>query len=1187
MKRVQEKVKDIVEVRPFTNLHDFAADPAQTLEEYHFTDITADLMAKWLDRIADVKPGRGAALALAGFRGVGKSHYLATLGALASHPELRSKVDDSHVSTSSHRLVRRHYAVAYVRRGTHDTLLEELKNAIAELLESKSEGLSDSSHELLMLASQKAGELPAVLLIDTALGRDSRVNRDDGILLSEIAETAKALGIFVGIALDDDIAGANGVNSPIASSFEIHYLDQEHLYKIVDSHIFPKQNQMLPVLHEIYESYRMAMPGFRWSEQRFSSLYPLHPSILEIAPFIRLYLHEFALLGFASEAGVRIMGRPANSLIALDEVFDNVERGLRIVDDLTDAFAAFDALDRDVVAKTPVMKRLRAKLILKGLLLSSLDGEGATASELSAAMLIFDENAPDSAIREVEDLLDVFAEKLPGSVSKTESDGRESKYAFKLIGKDDLNAVLAEAIEFVPVDIVPKILNRAMAERFSDLVIDEDNPETLSDCNVVWRGGMRRGKIAWRSADPRGEWVLPSFRGDPIDWLCVVNTEAGAVIPALETSDYPVVEWKLGALRKDEVDSVLRYHVLRTNSEVREEFAEHLTSAFHSHTIAVDKIWQRSYLQDSVLVIDGFEYNLTDEARSAHTLSELFSIMLESMFAARFPLHPYFSRVLEIKDVSRLIGDLFGGAAPNAAGVQQLAEVFALPLGLVSIQGDQYMPESIEALMQLPLLREALDANDLNSDDVISLAEVYERMQKTQYGLTREAQHLVLAAFVAQRHFEFVTSSGNRINRRSLDLQIIWDDIIGIAKPSGEICSSERLLVWASLITGNSMLGSLENSEGRMAAVEALTDWLAEWEGARLLQQFDVLSDENLNARVWRSSANVKKTFGVVAESVTSVIKNSISLDQCLQSIADVFSDSEDEFENKKNDLVILQNITRGAAKRNEITAYLSLAETTSDSEIEELREQLQQIFNDGYFAPSDPVKREIENLWPKYKRLYSKLYIANHDAVMNSPSIREKINQIMRTDLWYEFEGFSAIPVFEAEYFVRARTILRELRQLDCNAEIKEILEEQPFCRCSFRLSKTRYWESLPDRLWKVINEGLKSYRNLLKSERESLTRALNNFSSNLSDDETAAALANLLSSAKHNGEFGRFSIREMQVLTYVMANFGKMELGGSRIQPGSKAIDEEIPTKSIEWESELDRQATSMDMQSVTRDS
>jgi len=170
MKRVAEKVKDIVEVRPFTNLHDFGADPALTLSGYHFTDITADLMGKWIERISRVKPGQGAALALAGFRGVGKSHFLAVVGAIIARPELRSKISDMYVSTSADRLPRRHGSVVFVKRGLGASLVDELKRAVAEMLGVNPGTLSDSLYDLLLRASEHSGDSPFVALIDTALG---------------------------------------------------------------------------------------------------------------------------------------------------------------------------------------------------------------------------------------------------------------------------------------------------------------------------------------------------------------------------------------------------------------------------------------------------------------------------------------------------------------------------------------------------------------------------------------------------------------------------------------------------------------------------------------------------------------------------------------------------------------------------------------------------------------------------------------------------------------------------------------------------------------------------------------------------------------------------------------------------------------------------------------------------------
>ena len=127
MKRFDQKVKDIVEVRPSLTVGDFLADLSASVDSYHFTDITSDLMGKWLDYVADLRKGSGLAVALAGFRGVGKSHFLASLAAIISHPELRNKVPDQHVANSSERLQRRQIPIVFVRRGSAATLMEELR----------------------------------------------------------------------------------------------------------------------------------------------------------------------------------------------------------------------------------------------------------------------------------------------------------------------------------------------------------------------------------------------------------------------------------------------------------------------------------------------------------------------------------------------------------------------------------------------------------------------------------------------------------------------------------------------------------------------------------------------------------------------------------------------------------------------------------------------------------------------------------------------------------------------------------------------------------------------------------------------------------------------------------------------------------------------------------------------------
>ncbi|MDQ1422399.1 MAG: hypothetical protein QOJ52_4361, partial [Acidimicrobiaceae bacterium] len=366
--------------------------------------------------------------ALAGARGVGKSHMLAAFGALASLPELRRSVAEAHVAVSASRLLNGRYRVARVERGTRPTLHEELSVALG------GEAETWKTEPARMLAfSAGMTETPLVLVIDTAFERENRVERDDGLLLSELANAARELSVFIALALDDDIAGADGVNVALSGTFQIDYLDPEHLYRITDTHLFQKNAQSREALREMYRTLRASVPGFNWSEPRFAAIYPMHPLIADVASAVRLYAPTFAFLPFAAAAGAHAVNRPALSLVVLDELFDRTERALRFAESLANPLAAYDHLVRHGVSQVPIMQRLQAKLVLKGLFILSLEGRGATARELGAAMLLYDEQQPAAAIERIENVLSIFAQTAPpGSLLKNEDEG-EARYCFNII----------------------------------------------------------------------------------------------------------------------------------------------------------------------------------------------------------------------------------------------------------------------------------------------------------------------------------------------------------------------------------------------------------------------------------------------------------------------------------------------------------------------------------------------------------------------------------------------------------------------------------------------------------------------------------------------------------------------------------------------------------------------------------
>ncbi len=1139
MKRIQEKVKDIVDARPYKSLRDFISDPLQTVSIYHFTDFTSELMAKWLDRVASVQAGSGAAYALAGYRGVGKSHFLATLGAVVAHPELRSRITDQHVAESAALLRRSRYPVAYVRRGTNQTLIGEIKDAIAKTFEINAANLSDSVADLLTLAAEKAGELPFALFVDTAFERAARVSRDDGILLGEIALAAKKLNVFVAVALDDDIAGADGINAAISGNFTIDYLDQEHLYRIVDTHIFPKFRQMQPILHEVYNNFREIMPHFRWSEQRFASLYPLHPILLEIAPFVRLYEQEFALLGFASEAGAKILGRPANSLIALDEVFDGVEPSFRKIEELKEAFQAYDRLSAAINTQIPPMQRLQAKLVLKALFLLSLEGGGTTAGEIGAAMLIYDENEPHRAVKMIEDLLEKFAAVLPGGIERIAEIEREIRYALKISSQNNLNNALTEAVKTLSLkEITAKILRRVARERFADWTISDDGKaedSKFTECRIVWRGGVRRGRLIWNLEN---DFVSDESDADSefSDWEIVVSQSAPVLNTGAASKGAAQFFWQPAPLKKEETETIARYWILLTDKSLREQYGEQMRAAGHASMIAVEKIWNRIFLEDAKLIVDGLDYNFSESARSSHTLEELFSRALEPFFDARFPEHPQFDETLGMTEVAELVGDFFSGARQSLARAQRLAETFALPLGLVRQNENNFVLESPENLNKLPFVR--VVSAEVETAETTSLQAIYQNLRKPPYGLARETQHLILTALVAIRQIEFVTTQGDRINRRSLDLKIIWDDIAGVAKPSGVVYSNKRLTEWARILTGRDIPPSFETAEGQKNGKAVLENWLTGWKQSEILARFDNLPDEVLNTKIWRLAIHAEKTFGAVAESIEMTTGDSISLEDGLHRVADAFSNSEREFAARSKDLVVLEDFIGGSQMREKVRAYLSVCESTDDEKLEFFREKLFRIIDENTARPSDTLNRETENLWQTFHDRFVEHFADRHDMAVKSNNLQEKFDEILRGDEWWEFENFSTLPVFPQKYWKAAQEIRRRFAELDCQFDVREMLKTHPFCACSFSLAKIREREELPERLIEVVNRGREGFREALIMSSQVLTPLIETVSANNHNEEFLSAARHLIEIMKNGfAEIPLLTAAELVILRKVFA--------------------------------------------------
>ena len=1130
MKRVQEKIKDLVEPQVYDEVRNFVDAPARILAAYRFTDATSDLLARWLDALADLPRGRGAARALAGLRGVGKSHTLATFGALVAAPELRAQVGDAHVATSARRLAHRRFVVVRAERGTRPALQAELAEAFAKALGGPPEQWAGSPAEVLRQAAAQARGATVVVLVDTAYGRSSRVRRDDGPLLSELATAAHDASAFVGLALDDDITGADGVNVALARTFQIDYLEPEHLYHVANSYLLRKTAPARNVLHDIYLSLRGAVPNFNWSEPRYAALYPVHPLVAEVAASVRLFAPEFAFLPFAVTAAQRAGNRPALSLILLDEVFDSTERELRRAEELKEPFRVYDELAASAVGQFPAMQRLQVRLVLKSLFVLSLDGRGATARELCAALLLYDEAEPEAAVAGVEEWLSRLAQSLPAGLHVS-ADVGELRYRFPVNAADNFEAALAKASESAPVpaEAVASLLRTLARSRFADWPLAGEAGEALAGAlYVAWRGSSRPGRLVRPTGDrpevamETGSAAAPAEveqGADADDWQVFIldpgadpDGIAGGLLPECQSaspepdasaeadgSEPLRYAWLPAAPTPDELVVLRRLSTLRSDQSLA-NFGEVSRAAAAALAAHAERIWSRLYVDAGALVPvrergavgDASRLAFDDEARAATNLSALLARALAPLFDARYPQHPSFGAPLNDADGTRLIENFFGGAGGSQPDLQPLAAQLAAPLGLAVLRGGAYTLETGDAVLERPWVREVLARADAANGEVVPLGEIERALARPPYGLTRASRQLVLAALVAQRRVELVTASGDRVSRRTLGRALRWDDIAGVCRAAGIHLGAEELTAWARLLTNRPELAPIGEAAAREEVRAALGAWLDVWHAGTTLEEFELLPDAGLTTRAWGLAANVRRTLGAAADAVRAALAGDVSLEEGLQRVADAFAGQPAQLALAAEQLEALGEYTRGVVRRERVRGYLVSAEPTGVEPLESARRELLLLADDPHTLFDAALRERFELLWREFQAHYAAHYAELHERCAGRRRDTRALDDLICGDEWRDFEALARLPFVNGQIWAEAESLLKEARGARCELPVAEVLAERPRCHCSFRLARAELLLGAAPYLGELARRGRGSYRRTLALFHAHLAQAL-----------------------------------------------------------------------------------------------
>jgi|GEM_PF-483908 len=1124
MKRTQDKIKDLVEPQEFDDVRDFAADPERALAAYRFTDATSDLLARWLDALANLPRGQGAAHALAGMRGVGKSHTLATFGALVIAAEQqRARIADAHVATSAERLANRRHQLVRVARGTRPTLREELVEGFIRTFGGNAADWAgdDPGAWLAHAATRSRATTTILILVDTAFGREARVKRDDGPLLSELAVAARDGNAFVALALDDDIAGAEGVNVALARTFQIDYLEPEHLYHVANIHLLRKNAAARDALHDIYLSLRQSVPNFNWSEPRFAALYPIHPLVADTAAAVRLYAPAFAFLPFAASSARNALNRPALSLILLDEVFDHSKDDLRKSEDLQEAFRVYHELATNGVSQFPAMQRLQVRLVLNSLFILSLDGRGATARDLCAALLVQAEQTPQAAIDRFEEMLKRLAEIAPPGGLAARVDGDELRYRFQVNASADFDAALTAASESESIDeaAVAELLRSLPRARFAAWPFaDESNETQAVDFQVAWRGFLRPGQLLRRTSlsTPQSAATAHAY-----DWqLLMLEAGAGnreenfaeggdAAADTAGATPTPIsLIWQPAVPTATELSLLRRLIALRTDHNLA-DFGETARAAAASLASQCERIWSRLYVDDGLLLVGGSGSDeriaFTEESRAAQTFADLLADALAPLFAKRFPQHPHFNAPLDETETAHLINNLFGGGNIADAAVQQLAERYALPLGLASVSGDIYVPETGDAVLGQPWVREVLALVDKAGSEIVPLMAVHNVLSRPPYGLLPRAQYLVLAALIAQRRIELSTADGDRISRRTLGSSIKWEEVAGICRATEIHHNAEELTNWARLLTGDPALSSIAEAGARETVRARLARWRDGWNEETALRNFDALPDAGLTTRAWDLALVVRRRFGAAAAAVEAALGGNLSLEEGLQRVADAFDAAAEQFARSTTQLEELRSYTTGIVRREGVRAYLAAAELTGLEEIESARRELLLIADDPHTLFDAERSARFELLWREFQAHYISHYADLHTRSVGPASDHRSLDEFMRGAQWRDFELLAGLPFVDGQLWEEAANLIAEVKHTRCDLPVAEVLAVHPRCACSFRLSRAGQFLDAAPLLAQIAERGRAACRRTLALFHAPLAHALGTLANEETNAETA----------------------------------------------------------------------------------
>jgi len=494
--------------------------------------------------------------------------------------------------------------------------------------------------------------------------------------------------------------------------------------------------------------------------------------------------------------------------------------------------------------------------------------------------------------------------------------------------------------------------------------------------------------------------------------------------------------------------------------------------------------------------------------------------------------------------------------------VRKLAEAFAVPLGLAGGVAGNIEVAPVESLLGLRPVTELMEML-ATTDGPVGIETLEARLGARPFGLTFEAQSLVLTALVARGVIEFVTNNGDRIGSRSLDLKLVWEDVAGVAIPGKSTESDDKLASWAALLTGNDKIKSISSEADRLVVKDSLSKWLSSWSELKLLERLDAVPDDTMTTEIWHLGAHIRKSYGAAADAVAAYTVQTSDLENALRRVREAFSNSATELETRAADINALESLLTVAPLRKQVLSSIVFYEPTTESDLERSRTEISQKVWQRLSVTSGSISNDLASDWANFRSSYNEFILSQHAASARFHDIKDRANEILDSHVWWVYENLCDVDQFPTRFRRITREILREIRKCNCTSSVVQNDTSPAYCpTCGFSVHTDRVRNILCIKLWETINQAIVAYDHVLGRIQEEVLDAGAAFGASISDESVAESVLAMCDKLRNGVSVADFTENEMRVLIVVLR---RMAIGLEAHHELEEAIDPVITGEEI----------------------